>query len=108
MKTTITLTTVIVKITVVALVIIPLIALIIFQPNIYEFFGTRTENATSNIMQNNITYIRGKCEYLTRLKLEYVKTKDNETKQALKEVYIQELSTIDNSKLPVSLLNIEN
>lgn len=84
------------------------IASIFFQANIYEFFGTKMENAKSNVMQNNIAYQRGKVEHLTRLKLEYKKESDDTVKKAIKEAYIQELITIDNNKLPMNLLNIED
>ena len=94
---------------VIGLLIVVILGLCVyFNPNIYEFFGIRYENAQSNIMQNNIAYIRGKIEYLTRLKLEYSKETDPTVKTALKNTYIQELSTVDNKKLPLNLLNIEN
>ena len=93
-------------IVILVVIIVAIGALSYFDPDIYQFFGIRYENATSNIMQNNISYLRGKTEYLTRLKLEYVKEKDPSVKTALKETYEQELSTIDNSKLPPNLLNI--
>lgn len=90
-----------------AILILIMSVSIVFQANIYEFFATRMENAQSNVMQNNINYIRGKSEHLIRLKFEYAKTKDVQTKQVLKQMYEEELSTIDSKKISDNLLFIE-
>jgi hypothetical protein len=66
------------------------------------FWGVKQANAERQVFINTNSYIQGKTEYLTRLRLQY-ETVDDGHKAALREMILSEASNVDNSKLPPDL-----
>jgi hypothetical protein len=59
------------------------VSLIVLGPNLYEYFGSRYEDAYGNIMDNNYAKHRGDKRYTELLKLEAARETKPEVKQAL-------------------------
>ena len=70
---------------------------------IYKFWAPKRANAERQVFVNTNSYIQGKTDYLSRLRLEYSTSKDSDEKAALKNLIITEASNVDNSKLPPDL-----
>ena len=70
---------------------------------IYKFWAQKRANAEREVFVNTNSYIQGKTDYLSRLRLEYQTSKDPDQKAALKTLVLTEASNVDNSKLPTDL-----
>jgi hypothetical protein len=70
---------------------------------IYKFWAPKRANAEREVFVNTNSYIQGKTDYLSRLRLEYQTSKDADQKAALRTLIITEASNVDNSKLPANL-----
>jgi hypothetical protein len=70
---------------------------------IYRFWAPKRANAERQVFINTNSYIQGKTDYLSRLRLEYQTSKDPDQKAALRTLIITEASNVDNDKLPPDL-----
>ena len=70
---------------------------------IYRFWAPKYANAQREVFVNTNSYIQGKTDYLSRLRMEYTTSKDPDQKAALKTLILTEASNVDNSKLPTDL-----
>lgn len=70
---------------------------------IYRFWAPKQANAQREVFVNTNSYIQGKTDYLSRLRLEYTTSKDPDQKAALKTLILSEAVNVDNSKLPMDL-----
>jgi len=70
---------------------------------LYKYFAPKRANVEREVFVNTNSYIQGKTDYLSRLRLEYQTSKDPDQKAALRTLIITEASNVDNSKLPVDL-----
>jgi hypothetical protein len=70
---------------------------------IYRFWAPKRANAEREVFVNTNAYIQGKTDYLSRLRLEYTTSKDEDQKAALNTLILTEASNVDNSKLPIDL-----
>jgi hypothetical protein len=70
---------------------------------IYRFWAPKRANAEREVFVNTNSYIQGKTDYLSRLRLEYQTSKDADQKAALRTLILTEASNVDNSKLPTDL-----
>jgi hypothetical protein len=71
---------------------------------IYKFWAPKQENAKRQVFEQTQSYVEGKREYLTRLRLEY-ETADEGHKAALREMILSEAANVDLSKLPPDLVS---
>jgi len=69
---------------------------------IYRFWAPKRANAERVVFENTQSYVQGKIEFLTELRLDY-ESADGRQKEALRRTILTESSTIDNSKLPYDL-----
>ncbi len=68
----------------------------------YKFWAPKQANAERQVFENTQSYVQGKTEYLTRLRFQYGSA-EGAQKIALKQLILDEASTVDNNKLPVDL-----
>jgi hypothetical protein len=70
-----------------------------------KFVEPEKENIRREIFENTQSYSHGKIQNLSRLRLEYKTSKDEDHKAALKEMVLVEVSTFDLNRLPDNLYN---
>lgn len=66
----------------------------------YSVFAPRQANIERQVFVNTNSYIQGKTDYLSRLRLQYKESDSPTQKAALKELILSEAANVDNSKLP--------
>ncbi len=69
---------------------------------IYRFWAPKQAAAERQVFLNTPSYIEGKNEYLSRLRMEY-QAADEGHKTALREMILSEASSVDNTKLQPDL-----
>jgi hypothetical protein len=69
---------------------------------LYQYFAPKRANVERQVFENTQSFVQGKVEYLTRLRFQYSTAEGNQ-KAALKQLILDEASTVDNSKLPIEL-----
>lgn len=69
---------------------------------IYRFWAPKKANAGREVFENTQGYVQGKVEYLTRLRFQY-NSAEGSQKQALRQLILDEASTVNNNKLPYEL-----
>lgn len=77
----------------------------VFEGNdffLYKYFAPRREQVLRQVFEQSPSYIQGKVEYLTRLRFQYGSAEGSQ-KTAMKQLILDEASTVDNSKLPGDL-----
>lgn len=68
---------------------------------IYRFWAPKQENAKRVVFENTQSYVQGKVEYLSRLRLQYQSADPASTQRAaLRTMILTEASTVDRGKLP--------
>jgi hypothetical protein len=70
---------------------------------IYKFWAPKQENAKRQVFENTQSYVEGKITYISRLRAQYTTAEEGPQKTALKQLIIDEASTVDNSKFPPDL-----
>ena len=80
-----------------------LFALVIFGPDIKEYFGTRYASADREVFENSKPFIHGSIENLARLKLQYELSENQNHRAAIKQMVITQTATLDKSQLPSEL-----
>ena len=88
-------------------IIISLFA-ITFLANEFEifgirFWGVRKENARREVFEQTQSYVEGKRQELTKYRLEYLKEKDPQAKEAIRQTIILSFSNFDENKLQPDL-----
>jgi len=68
----------------------------------YKFWAPKRANAEREVFVNTASYIQGKTEYLTRLRLAY-DSAIGDQKAALRQTILTEASQVDETKLPENL-----
>ena len=69
----------------------------------YTFWAPKQANAERKVFVNTNSYVRGKIDYLSYLRLVYKSSDSPVQKAALKETILSEAANVDNEKLPVDL-----
>lgn len=69
---------------------------------IYKFFAPKRAVVERKVFENTPSYVQGKVEYLTRLRFQY-QSAEGSQKTALRQLILDEASTVDNSVLPPDL-----
>ena len=82
--------------------------LLVFAANEFEifgvkFWGVRKENARREVFEQTQSYVQGKRQEITKYRLEYLKTKDDQEKEAIRQTIVLSFSNFDDSKLPSDL-----
>jgi hypothetical protein len=68
-----------------------------------SFWGTRRADAERKVFVNTNSYVQGKVDYLSRLRLAYKSSDSLTQKAALKETILSEAANVDRNKLPGDL-----
>ena len=71
--------------------------------SMYKFWAPKQANAERQVFVNTNSYVQGKTDYLSRLRLAYKTADSPAQKSALKETILIEAANVDNDKLPVDL-----
>lgn len=69
----------------------------------YTFWAPKQANAERKVFVNTNSYVQGKIDYLSRLRLAYKSSDSPTQKAALKETILTEAANVDNDKLPPDL-----
>lgn len=69
----------------------------------FSFFQPKIENAKREVFENTQSYVEWKRQELTKYRLEYLRTKDEWEKQAIRMTIIQSFANFDKSKLNYEL-----
>ena len=69
----------------------------------YTFWAPKQANAERKVFVNTNSYVQGKIDYLSRLRLVYKSSDSPAQKAALKETILSEAANVDNDKLPADL-----
>ena len=69
----------------------------------YSFFAPKMENAKREVFVNTDSYVAGKRQELTKYRLEYITTKDEDVKAAIKMTIIQSFANFDKNHLNYEL-----
>jgi len=65
--------------------------------------GKAQENANREVFEQTQSYVEGKRQELTKLRLEYEEDTSKTDKEALKRMILSDFSNFDESKLPLDL-----
>lgn len=77
--------------------------LVLFGPDIHQYFGKRYSDADREIHQTSLSYVRGTVKNLQRFKLAYDRAETEQHKKIIAETVLTEVSTIDEEQLPPHL-----
>jgi len=69
----------------------------------YWFFAPMQKNIEREVFENTQSYVEGKRQELVKYRLEYITTKDEDVKAAIKMTIIQSFANFDKSKLDYEL-----
>ena len=69
----------------------------------YSFWAPKYAKAERQVFENTPSYVQGKVNYLTTLRLDYERAEPGNQKNALKTAIITEAATVDHKQLPASL-----
>ena len=69
----------------------------------YWFFAPMQKNVERKVFENTQSYVEGKRQELSKYRLEYITTKDEDVKAAIKMTLIQSFANFDKSKLDYEL-----
>ncbi len=69
----------------------------------YGFFAPMQKNVERKVFENTQSYIEWKRQELNKYRLEYITTKDEEVKNAIKMTILQSFSNFDKTKLDYEL-----
>jgi len=70
---------------------------------LYKDVAPKFEDARRDVFVNTQSYVEGKISLLTKIRLEYQQTKEQDEKNALRQYMLSEAASVDNSKLPADL-----
>ncbi len=68
-----------------------------------SFWGSKRAHAERKVFVNTNSYVQGKADYLSRLRLAYKSSDSPSQKAALKEIILSEAANVDRNKLPGDL-----
>lgn len=69
----------------------------------YGFFAPMQKNVEREVFENTQSYVEWKRQELVKYRLEYLRTKDEDEKEAIKMTIIQSFANFDKSKLDYEL-----
>jgi len=73
-----------------------------------RFFKPRKAEIERTVFENTPSFVHGKAQHITRLRLDYETAETDTQRAALRRVILHEASTIDNSLLPIDIQNFLN
>jgi hypothetical protein len=68
-----------------------------------KFWGVKKENARREVFEQTQSYVEGKRQELTKLRLEYKEDTSQTDREALKQMILSDFANFDESKLPPDL-----
>ena len=69
----------------------------------YGFFAPMKKNVERKVFENTQSYVEGKRQELSKYRLEYITTKDEDVKAAIKMTIIQSFANFDKNLLSYEL-----
>lgn len=69
----------------------------------YGFFAPKQENIRREVFQNTRSYNEGKIHDLAKYRLEYISTKDNDSKKAIRSTVLLMFADYPKERLPLEL-----
>ncbi len=69
----------------------------------YKYFAPKQENARREVYEHTDSYVSGKIDYISELRLEYESTKDDSHKEALRRMILSQAEGLDNDEIPRDL-----
>lgn len=66
----------------------------------YRFWAPKQANAQRQVFENTQSYVQGKTEFITRLRLDY-ESATGPQKEALRRTILTEAAQVDQAKLPL-------
>lgn len=70
---------------------------------LYKFFAPKQENVRRQVFENTQSYVQGKADYISQLRLEYESAdpkSESVHRAALRNMILTQALTVDNDKLP--------
>ena len=74
----------------------------------YKFFAPMEQNVRREVFENTQSYVEWKRQELTKYRLEYLTTKDEDVKAAIRMTIVQSFANFDQSKLSYELRTFLN
>ena len=65
----------------------------------FGYFAPKYENVKRNVFENTQSYVEGKRQDLVKYRLEYLKCKDKQDKEAIRQTIVQMFANFDEEKL---------
>ena len=65
----------------------------------FGYFAPKYENVKREVFENTQSYVEGKRQDLVKYRLEYLKSKDPQEKEALRQTIVQMFANFDEEKL---------
>lgn len=64
-----------------------------------QFWGVKQANAQRNVFEQSQSYVEGKRQEVTKYRLEYMQTKDPQSREAIRQTILMSTANMDLSKL---------
>jgi hypothetical protein len=87
---------------VIGVLLIP-IALLSYNLGLFKFFAPKYENVRREVFENTRSYNQAKLQELSKYRLEYLRSKDEEEKKAIASTIRHRFAGYDKRKLPYEL-----